>query len=1117
MKSKRSLRLAAAALAIIAIAYILFLLKPTSPRIVGDKVSDPNLPVGASGPATPPNAIEERNRDAAGELPVDTRMAAGWPRPVGIFPRGEHQRRQYAAPVTREVAAKLPDASPALLTMLPADGRTELLPEEIDLHTKLAKRLVFDPTAVDRIVRGETARLMVPTPDDQWLELEFQQVKTRSEWTHTLVGRIVGTGQTSDALFVYHDGILHGSVANYATSQELEYRILADGHLMVRELDQTTMTDGCGDPNDCGSAGCDHSSHASGEQLQQDLNQQGFDLQIQPNSDGSAAQETTGWRQVDVVVGYDQGARIADGGVSQIEARIIASIDRMNIAFVNSLISNTEMMLLGTIEDPDYVYPGAVSGSMSTNDELGNLNNTTNGVLDTVSNYATLLGADLQSFVMKQADGSAGIAYLPGRSSIVARDYMTATRITFAHELGHNMGCDHSWGDSSQSVTHNRYGWRLDGDGNSTTTGDRVRTIMAYDWGWGTGVRIPYYSNPAVTYAGARTGQVNGYNVTGDSQSDARYAVGGLGYSGSNTTAPGFDGSNPSLGANNANVLLNGFPSNSNYGTSFASNRATRATLAVTAPSAGSQWATGASLPIFFKGGDYEYSVTVQIYKGAALAATVASNVDNAATKRNFNWSIPINQTGGSDYFVRVTLNHPDSGSTYADSSPFTILSPLPAAPTGLVTTAGDSQVGLSWNAVIGATSYNVKRATVSGGPHTTIRTQAGTSFTDTSVANGTAYFYVVSASNDNGEGANSAEASATPQGSGAPVADLATGETTTLGTVSMGSLTNTWASDNSYQVLTESQSGGSPTKRKSQLEHVWTLNVTGGELVTFYVEAHHTANTEGDDFRFSYSTDGVNYTDMLTVTKTSDDDVPLWYALPGDLSGVVYVRVVDTDRTTGRSSLDSLYVDEMMIVSESAATPPELATNPSPADGATGISVNRTLQWEPAALASSHDVYFGTTILDFQGNQTSTSFNPGTLAPLTTYYWRVDEVNSLGTTTGNVWSFTTAAAAPEMYVSAITLSAVKSGKNYQGVATVNIVDASTGQPVAGATVTGNFTGSFAETASAVTDSAGNARVVTGSKKALPLSFTFTVTNVANGFHTYRPSLNMVTSASGSF
>ena len=43
-----------------------------------------------------------------------------------------------------------------------------------------------------------------------------------------------------------------------------------------------------------------------------------------------------------------------------------------------------------------------------------------------------------------------------------------------------------------------------------------------------------------------------------------------------------------------------------------------------------------------------------------------------------------------------------------------------PPPPTGLTPTAGNAQVALTWNASSGATSYNVKRSTTSGGPYTT-------------------------------------------------------------------------------------------------------------------------------------------------------------------------------------------------------------------------------------------------------------------------------------------------------------------------------------------------------------------------------------------------------------
>src|SRR5262245_14342939 len=86
-----------------------------------------------------------------------------------------------------------------------------------------------------------------------------------------------------------------------------------------------------------------------------------------------------------------------------------------------------------------------------------------------------------------------------------------------------------------------------------------------------------------------------------------------------------------------------------------------------------------------------------------------------------------------------------------------------PPIPTGLAAIPGNTQVQLSWNASSGATSYNVKRSTTAGGPYTTIASLPGTSFTNTSLTNGTAYFYVVSAVNANGESANSSQVSAIP------------------------------------------------------------------------------------------------------------------------------------------------------------------------------------------------------------------------------------------------------------------------------------------------------------------------------------------------------------------
>jgi hypothetical protein len=85
-------------------------------------------------------------------------------------------------------------------------------------------------------------------------------------------------------------------------------------------------------------------------------------------------------------------------------------------------------------------------------------------------------------------------------------------------------------------------------------------------------------------------------------------------------------------------------------------------------------------------------------------------------------------------------------------------------APAGLAATPGDVQVALSWNPALNATGYNLKRASVSGGPYSVVGGGlTGTNFTDVAVTNGCTYYYVVSALRANGESFNSAEVSATP------------------------------------------------------------------------------------------------------------------------------------------------------------------------------------------------------------------------------------------------------------------------------------------------------------------------------------------------------------------
>src|SRR5215475_8775498 len=170
-----------------------------------------------------------------------------------------------------------------------------------------------------------------------------------------------------------------------------------------------------------------------------------------------------------------------------------------------------------------------------------------------------------------------------------------------------------------------------------------------------------------------------------------------------------------------------------------------------------------------------------------------------------------------------------------------------PAAPTGLAATAGNAQVTLNWNASSGASSYNVKRSTTSGGPYTTIATGVtSTSFTNTGLTNGTTYFFVVSAVNSAGESGNSNQASATPQLSLPPAP---TNLTATPGNAQVSLNWNASSGASSYNVKRSTTSGGPYTTIATGVTSTSFTNtgLTNGTTYFFVVSAVNSAGESGN------------------------------------------------------------------------------------------------------------------------------------------------------------------------------------------------------------------------------------------------------------------------------
>jgi len=117
--------------------------------------------------------------------------------------------------------------------------------------------------------------------------------------------------------------------------------------------------------------------------------------------------------------------------------------------------------------------------------------------------------------------------------------------------------------------------------------------------------------------------------------------------------------------------------------------------------------------------------------------------------------------------------------------------------------------------------------------------------------------------------------------------------------------------------------------------------------------------------------------------------------------------------------------IRSQQIISGNYLSPylPVNAFGPVPSTGGTDIARTALLGWKAGTGAAEHQVYFGTDpeavrnagpgSPEYKGTQPlgSESYDPGTLELQTTYYWRVDEVNSANPASpwvGGLWSFTT-------------------------------------------------------------------------------------------------------------
>jgi len=327
--------------------------------------------------------------------------------------------------------------------------------------------------------------------------------------------------------------------------------------------------------------------------------------------------------------------------------------------------------------------------------------------------------------------------------------------------------------------------------------------------------------------------------------------------------------------------------------------------------------------------------------------------------------------------------------------------------------------------------------------------------------------------------------------------------EISVLGTYS-GSFTNTFSSDDSYEIITEAVSSSHPRKTTSQAEHIWTFSVgSGGSNYIFYIEAYRTSNTEGDNFVFEYSTDGSIYNALATVASTTEQVYSM--ALP-NLAGTVYVKVTDANRSWGNTSLESVYVDRMYIEYETTPGPPVADFTGSPTSG------NYPLTVDFSDLSTGNPDTWDWT---FGDGGTSGVQNPShTYNSAGIYTVTLTVTNVYGDDIKQKLDYITVTEPGDDYshVANIVVDRRKSGPNYLGICTVTAYDQNNA-PLGNATVFVTYDGPTSGSLNGVTGGDGTVYFEGAPMKKPSGEWCFEVTDIIHATHAYDPVSNDVTRA----
>ena len=183
------------------------------------------------------------------------------------------------------------------------------------------------------------------------------------------------------------------------------------------------------------------------------------------------------------------------------------------------------------------------------------------------------------------------------------------------------------------------------------------------------------------------------------------------------------------------------------------------------------------NLELFGHGSDSSAEVNVLV-DDKTIGTLSLSSSDGTSAPLTFTVGPGLHALSLASATTEKTILPPGTGAILIQLRSGGGIAVVPSVPTNLTALPGDSTVSLSWATTTTANTYNVARSTQSGGPYAQITTVPANTYVDTTVTNGSTYYYVVSATNNMGIGRISAQVATFPSPSSVPSSPSALGIT---------------------------------------------------------------------------------------------------------------------------------------------------------------------------------------------------------------------------------------------------------------------------------------------------------------------------------------------------